>query len=120
MANIQDVSSTKPPSERAPLLPERQRALSYGGRHFSPLTLLIPLAIATRLTTTLPSTTLLGVVQSVICRLWLATNGNLPPDGQMSEELCAVPEVEKTYAAVISALLIFDGLGGADTAEFYA
>ncbi|KAG1728590.1 MFS general substrate transporter [Suillus paluster] len=113
MASIQDVSSTNASSasERAPLLPERQYALSHSGRKFSPLTLLIPLAIATRLTATLPSTTLLGVVQSVVCRLWLTANGDLPPDGQISKELCAVPEVEKTYAAVISALVIFDGLG---------
>ncbi|KAG2154079.1 MFS general substrate transporter [Suillus clintonianus] len=112
MAEIQDVPPTKLSSERAPLLPERQDAIEpYSRRQFSPLTLLIPLAVATRLTSTLPTTTLLGVIQSVICRLWLASNGNLPSDGEISKELCAVPEVEKTYAAVISAVMIFDGLG---------
>lgn len=110
MESIQDASRTKLSSERAPLLPERQDTLS-SGRQFSPLTLLIPLAVATRLTSTLPTTTLLGVIQSVICRLWLSSNGNLPPDGEIPKELCAVPEVEKTYAAVISAILIGDGLG---------
>lgn len=110
MSSIQDVSPTKLPSERAPLLPERQD-VSSSGRQFSPLTLLIPLAVATRLTSTLPTTTLLGVIQSVICRLWLISNGNLPPGGEISEELCAVPEVDKTYATVISAILIGQGLG---------
>jgi len=119
MASIQDASRPES-SERAPLLRERQHALSYNMPRFSPVTLLIPLAIATRLTSTLPSTTLLEVVQSVICRLWLASNGKLPPDGQISKELCAVPEVEKTYAAVISTLLIFDGLGGADATNLSA
>jgi hypothetical protein len=52
--------------------------------------------------------------------LWLSSNGNLPPDGEIPKELCAVPEVEKTYAAVISAILIGDGLGGAADTEFYA
>ncbi|KAG1863633.1 MFS general substrate transporter [Suillus subalutaceus] len=110
MSSIQDVSPAKLPSERAPLLPERQDA-SSSRRQFSPLTLLIPLAVATRLTSTLPTTTLLGVIQSVICRLWLISNGNLPPGGEISEELCAVPEVDKTYATVISAILISQGLG---------
>ncbi|KAG1782366.1 MFS general substrate transporter [Suillus placidus] len=109
MASIQDVSPTGLSSERAPLLPERQDALS-SGRQFSPLTLLIPLAVATRLTSTLPTTTLLGVIQSLVCRLWLTSNGNLPPGGDISKELCAVPEVERTYAAVISTILIGDGL----------
>ncbi|KAG2350032.1 MFS general substrate transporter [Suillus weaverae] len=110
MTSIQDVSPAGLSSERAPLLPERQDALSRSGRQFSPLTLLIPLAVATRLTSTLPTTTLLGVIQSLICRLWLTSNGNLPPGGDISKELCAVPEVERTYAAVISTILIGDGL----------
>ncbi|KAG1865147.1 MFS general substrate transporter [Suillus tomentosus] len=109
MASIRDVSPTKLPSERAPLLPERQDTIS-SVRHFPPLTLLIPLAVATRLTSTLPATTLLEVIQSVICRLWLTSNGNFPPGGEISKELCAVPEVEKTYSAVISTILIGDGL----------
>ncbi|KAG2106743.1 MFS general substrate transporter [Suillus discolor] len=109
MASTQDVSPTELPSERAPLLPERQDVIS-SKRQFSPLTLLIPLAVATRLTSTLPATTLLEVIQSVICRLWLTSNGNFPPGGEISKDLCAVPEVEKTYSAVISAILIGDGL----------
>lgn len=110
MSSIQDVSPIKLPSERAPLLPERQDALN-SRRQFSPLTLLIPLAVVTRLTSTLPTTTLLGVIQSIICRLWLISNGNLPPGREISEELCAVPEVDKTYATVISVILIGEGLG---------
>ncbi|KAG2103969.1 MFS general substrate transporter [Suillus cothurnatus] len=97
------------PSERAPLLPERQDT-SSSKRQISPLALLIPLAVAIRLTSTLPATTLLGLIQSVICQFWLTSNGNLPPGGEISEELCAVPEVEKAYAAVISAISIGDGL----------
>ncbi|KAG2150711.1 MFS general substrate transporter [Suillus bovinus] len=106
---IQDASPTNLSSERTPLLPERQDTLS-GGSRFSPLILLIPLAVATRLTSTLPTTTLLEVIQSVVCRLWLASNGNLPPSGEIPKGLCAVPEVEKTYTAVISTILIGDGL----------
>jgi len=120
MASIQDVPpapTRSPPSERAPLLPERQNT-SSSKRQISPLALLIPLAVAIRLTSTLPATTLLGLIQSVICRFWLTSNGNLPPGGEISEELCAVPEVEKAYAAVISAISIGDGLGGADDADF--
>jgi hypothetical protein len=121
MASIQDVppAPTKLPSERAPLLPEQQDA-SSSRRRISPLALLIPLAVATRLISTLPTTTLLGVIQSVVCQLWLTSNGNLPPGGEISEELCAVPEVEKIYAAVISAILIGDGLGGAHDADLSA
>ncbi|KAG1728589.1 MFS general substrate transporter [Suillus paluster] len=99
------------PSERAPLLPEQQHALPHIGRQISPLTLLIPLVIATRVAATLPSSTFLGIVQSVVCRLWLTANTKLPPDGQISKELCAVPEVEKAYTTVMSASAILNGLG---------
>jgi hypothetical protein len=118
MASIPDVSSST--SEHDPLLPERQHALTYSTRQLSPLTLLIPLAVATRLAATLPSTTLLAVIQAVICRLWLTSNGSLPPDGHISKELCAVPDVQKSYAAVISTISILDGLGGADATTFSA
>ncbi|KAG2067511.1 hypothetical protein BDR04DRAFT_1104934 [Suillus decipiens] len=104
------VSPTRLSSECTPLLPEQQEALK-ARRQFSPLTLLIPLAVATRLTSTLSTTTLLEVIRSVICRVWLTSNGNLPPGGEISKELCAVPEVEKTFAAVITAILIGEGLG---------
>lgn len=103
------VSPTRLSSESTPLLSEQQEP-SSGRRQFSPLTLLIPLAVATRLTSTLPTTTLLEVIRSVICRVWLTSNGNLPPGGEMSEELCAVPEVEKLFATVISAFSIGNGL----------
>ncbi|KAG2355631.1 hypothetical protein BDR07DRAFT_1340642 [Suillus spraguei] len=104
------VSPTGSSSERTPLLPEQQDPLSSRLR-FSPLILLVPLAVATRFTSTLSTTTLLEVIQSVICRVWLTSNGNLPPGGEISKELCAVPEVEKTYATVITAILIGEGLG---------
>lgn len=117
MANIPDASSSA--SEHDPLLPERQDA-TYSIRQLSPLTLLIPLGVATRLTATLPTTTLLAVIQAVICRLWLTSNGSLPPDGHISKELCAVPDVQKSYAAVISTISIFEGLGGVDAAAFSA
>jgi len=118
MANIPNASSST--SEHDPLFPERQHALTHSTRQLSPLTLLIPLAVATRLTATLPSTTLLAVIQTVICRLWLTSNGTLPPDGHISKELCAVPDVQKLYAAVISTISILDGLGGADATTFSA
>ncbi|OJA14174.1 hypothetical protein AZE42_11035 [Rhizopogon vesiculosus] len=108
MASIPDISRST--SEHDALLPERQHALSYN--QFSPLTLLIPLAVVTRLTSTLPATTLLAVIQAAICRLWLTLNGTLPPDGHLSKELCAVPEVDKWRVTVISTLSILDWLGG--------
>lgn len=36
----------------------------------------------------------------------------------MSKEQCAIPEVDKSYAAVISTFFILDGLGGADATFF--
>ncbi|OAX37114.1 hypothetical protein K503DRAFT_255620 [Rhizopogon vinicolor AM-OR11-026] len=108
MASIQDISRST--SEHDALLPERQHALSYN--QFSPLTLLIPLAVVTRLTSTLLATTLLAVIQRVIHRLWLTSNGTLPPDGHLSKELCAVSEVDQSYATVVSTLSILYGLGG--------
>ncbi|OAX37111.1 hypothetical protein K503DRAFT_801483 [Rhizopogon vinicolor AM-OR11-026] len=108
MASIPDISESRSTSEHDALLPERQ---PYNRHQFSPLTLLIPLAVVTRLTATLPTTTLLAVIQAAICRLWLTSNGTLPPDGHLSKELCAVPEVDKSYAVVISVISILDGLG---------
>ncbi|KAJ6536013.1 MFS general substrate transporter [Mycena vulgaris] len=80
---------------------------------YSPITLIIPVAMICRLAIRLPSTTTFHVIQQLICRLWYASTdpSSIPPDGRIPEALCAVPMVQQKYAAALTVLAVSDGLG---------
>ncbi|KZT23870.1 MFS general substrate transporter [Neolentinus lepideus HHB14362 ss-1] len=79
----------------------------------SPVTLISPVVLVYRLATILPSTTTFFVVNQFACRLWYTLNdpGSIPSDGGLSTEQCSIPGVQKTFAAIFTAISISDGLG---------
>ncbi|KAH7924233.1 MFS general substrate transporter [Leucogyrophana mollusca] len=126
--------STSVRSEQVPLLRSQSRpdggslraqGFPWIGTRFPPATLLIPIAIATRLSGQLPSTTLLQILQRLVCRLWYELNDpeSLPVNGRIPDALCANSAIEQNYAAAITVLEIVEGTGsmvGCSAASLFA
>ncbi|KAJ7723286.1 MFS general substrate transporter [Mycena maculata] len=99
--------------ETTPLLkPPDMESDPWRGR-YSPITLIIPVAMICRLAIRLPSTTTFHVIQQLLCRIWYAANDpdRIPPDGRIPDGLCALPFVQQKYAAALTVMAISDGLG---------
>ncbi|KAF7328926.1 MFS general substrate transporter [Mycena venus] len=106
--------------ERVPLLepeplpdvdphPVARRWPGYSGE-----TLIVPLALLCRVATLIPTTTTFFLLQQFICRRYYLAHdpARIPPDGQpMPDALCALPAVEKNYAAFIALCALLDGIG---------
>nr|GAT53110.1 tetracycline-efflux [Mycena chlorophos] len=80
---------------------------------FSPISLVIPIAMVCRLATRLPSTTTFRIIEQLLCRFYYSTNdpSQLPPSGRIPSHLCAVPEVKQWYASTMTILALSDGIG---------
>jgi hypothetical protein len=101
--------------ENTALLESVDRSLSADMRRskYSPVALIVPVAIISRLAVRLPSTTTFHVIQQLICRIWYTSNDpdSIPPIGQIPETMCALPAVQEKYAAALTTMAISDGLG---------
>ncbi|KAJ7653209.1 MFS general substrate transporter [Mycena polygramma] len=104
------MSSPAGPEEDSPLLgaTEVRSRVKY-----SPVTLIIPVALICRLAIRLPSTTTFHVIEQLICRVWYLSNdpATIPPDGSIPDALCALPIVQRKYTAALTVMAISDGLG---------
>lgn len=92
---------------------QSSRILSRERFRFSPEILLIPVALATKLATLIPSTTLIELIRRVVCRFWNISHGDpapLPPGGSTPPELCNAPEIEWYFATVIAVLGATEGI----------
>ncbi|KAJ6629315.1 MFS general substrate transporter [Mycena sp. CBHHK59/15] len=80
---------------------------------YSPITLIIPVAMICRLAIRLPSTTTFHVIQQLICRIWYSSHdpSSIPANGRIPNELCEVPNVQKNYAAALTVMAMSDGIG---------
>ena len=106
-------------SEETPLIdgiPQESGAgcsyLSLRSR-FSPITLIIPIAILCRFTIMLPSTTNFRILQIAACRFWYYLNDPeaIPSNGRIPDELCSTAGVNRYYATMASILAVGDGVG---------
>ncbi|KAF9219153.1 MFS general substrate transporter [Gyrodon lividus] len=80
---------------------------------FSPATLLIPVALVTKLASQLPVTTFVDLVRQVVCKFWHVSHSDptaLPADGSIPMELCDVPQVERYFSIVIVVFSVMDGI----------
>ena len=83
------------------------RSLSRERSGFSHETLLIPVALATKLAAQIPSTTIVELVRKAVCRLWIESHGDpatLGPGGLGPPELCDAPEIARYFSTVIAIL----------------
>ncbi|KAF8813233.1 MFS general substrate transporter [Phlegmacium glaucopus] len=80
---------------------------------FSPVILIIPIAIICRLAIMLPSTTNFRILEVAACRFWyyLHDPEAIPPSGRIPDELCSIADVNQYYAAMASILALGDGVG---------
>jgi hypothetical protein len=80
---------------------------------FSPVILIIPIAIIFRLAIMLPSTTNFRILEIAACRFWYYFNdpAAIPPRGGISDDLCSIAGVNQYYAAMASVLAVVDGVG---------
>ncbi|KAF8147778.1 hypothetical protein K438DRAFT_1867303 [Mycena galopus ATCC 62051] len=85
---------------------------------YSGATLIVPLALLCRVATLLPTTTTFYILQQFICRRYYRIHDptRVPPDGHMSDAMCALPAIEESYAAFIALVALMDGIGCADLA----
>ncbi|KAG9315481.1 hypothetical protein JVU11DRAFT_3094 [Chiua virens] len=78
-------------------------------------TLLIPVALATRLAAMIPQTTLIEVLRQAICSLWNISHGDPathPVDGSILSEACDSPEIARRFSTLIAILSVTDGIIG--------
>ncbi|KAJ7078514.1 MFS general substrate transporter [Mycena epipterygia] len=96
--------------EHFPLLASVEMATR---RKYSPITLIIPVAMICRLAIRLPSTTTFHVIEQLICRVWYSSNDpeSIPSDGRIPDALCALPIVQQKYAAALTTMAVSDGIG---------
>ncbi|KAH0832310.1 major facilitator superfamily domain-containing protein [Lanmaoa asiatica] len=101
-------------SETTLLLGETRSASPSRERfRLSPETLLIPVALATKLATLIPTTTLVELIRRAVCMLWNISHGDpatFPAGGPIPPELCDVPEIERYYATVIAIFSATEGI----------
>ncbi|KAH7909284.1 MFS general substrate transporter [Hygrophoropsis aurantiaca] len=117
MANDANNFSFPARSEQTPLL-ERPPNDGFRGsnlraiKHISPAILVIPIAVASRLSGQLPATTFLQILQKVVCKLWYEQNdpSSIPRNGRIPES-CARPEIDHNYAATVSLFEVIEGVG---------
>ena len=106
-------------SEETPLIDgshqENGAGCSYlsSRSRFSPIILIIPIAIICRFTIMLPSTTNFRILQIVACRFWYYLNDPeaIPSNGRIPDELCSIAGVNQYYATMASILAVGDGVG---------
>ncbi|KAF7368867.1 MFS general substrate transporter [Mycena venus] len=81
--------------------------------NFSPITLIIPVAMICRLAIRLPSTTTFHVIEQLLCHVWYSSNdpGSIPSDGRIPDAMCTLPVVQKRYATTLTVMAISDGIG---------
>ncbi|KAJ6461030.1 MFS general substrate transporter [Mycena sanguinolenta] len=80
---------------------------------YSPITLIMPVAMICRLAIRLPSTTTFHIIEQLLCRAWYLSHdpGSIPPSGRIPDSMCALPDVQKRYATVLTTMAISDGIG---------
>ncbi|KAF7377866.1 MFS general substrate transporter [Mycena sanguinolenta] len=80
---------------------------------YSPITLIMPVAMICRLAIRLPSTTTFHIIEQLLCRAWYLSHdpGSIPPNGRIPDAMCALPDVQKRYATVLTVMAISDGIG---------
>ncbi|KAG9315480.1 major facilitator superfamily domain-containing protein [Chiua virens] len=97
-----------------PRIPGQSNSILSRERHrFSPETLLIPVALATKLASVLPHTTLLEILRLAVCKLWNVSHGDpatLLADGSISPALCDAPEVATYFSTIIAILGVTEGI----------
>jgi hypothetical protein len=107
-------------SEETPLIDNNRHRQESGARcsyllksRFSPIILIIPIAIICRFAVMLPSTTNFRIVQVAACRFWYYLNDPeaIPSSGQIPDEFCSIAGVNQYYAAMSSILAVGDGVG---------
>lgn len=104
-------------SEETPLIDTSSQNLKhpwYSLSRYSPVSLIIPIAVACRLSMLLPSTTTFDLIHQLICRLWYAKHGkpgDIPPSGHMPDALCSIPPIDKNYATALTLMGLVDGVG---------
>ncbi|KAK1234376.1 hypothetical protein PQX77_002414 [Marasmius sp. AFHP31] len=81
-------------------------------RH-SPVAAIIPVALAARLSVQLPQTTVIYIIQQIVCRQWYEINDpqKIPAGGAMPDELCAAKGPQEWYTIVVTVTGIAAGLG---------
>ena len=113
-------------SENTPLIDRNNQetgsrcSSSYLSSRFSPVILIIPIAIICRFTIMLPSTTNFRILQDAACRFWYYLNDPeaIPSNGRIPDELCSIAGVNQYYAAVASILAVVDGIGSSSCLSF--
>ncbi|KAH7907385.1 hypothetical protein BJ138DRAFT_1116732 [Hygrophoropsis aurantiaca] len=112
MAN--DTNNLSPPlqSERTPLRDDDDGTHSSTSARISPAILIIPVAIASRLAGKVPVTTILQIIQKLVCKFryeWTDPD-SFPLDGRISESLCARPEIEHNYEVSVTVFEVIEGM----------
>ncbi|KAF8423724.1 major facilitator superfamily domain-containing protein [Boletus edulis BED1] len=107
------------PSETTGLLrdlrPTDRSGRSPSGERFriSPETLLAPIALATRLASQAPATTLVELIRRLTCKLWNLSHVDpvtLQAGGPDSAEQCDAPEIARYFATVIAIVGVIEGI----------
>ncbi|KAJ7248268.1 major facilitator superfamily domain-containing protein [Mycena haematopus] len=90
-----------------PVAPDARRS------KYSPVTLIIPVAMICRLAIRLPSTTTFHIIEQLLCRVWYLSHdpGSIPSDGTIPDSMCALPDVQKRYASALTIMAFSDGIG---------
>jgi len=86
----------------------------YSPKRYHSATLIIPVALAFRLAATLPSTTVIYIVNQVVCRQYYLANDpdRIPPTGPLPDELCDAAAVKQIFSMSMTALTILAAIGG--------
>ncbi|GJJ06128.1 hypothetical protein Clacol_000317 [Clathrus columnatus] len=86
-------------NEHTPLIHQQSRPQQ---RLLSQFTILIPIALATRCASFLPSTTIIQIVETFVCRLWYETHHQ--PGRFPDAEACKIAPVKERFAGTMAAL----------------
>ena len=75
--------------------------------------LIIPAVLLASVASVIPESTTIEVIRQTSCRFWYQQHS--PPSilqhhGAIPDELCAVPEVERLFAQLVTASSIIDGI----------
>ena len=74
--------------------------------------LIIPAVLLASVASVIPESTTIEVIRQTSCRFWYQQHP--PPSvlqhGAIPDELCAVPEVERLFAQLVTASSIIDGI----------
>ncbi|KAF5349455.1 hypothetical protein D9757_012422 [Collybiopsis confluens] len=81
-------------------------------RYLSPAIFVFPVALVARLSSSIPTSTTVYIVQQNVCRFYYRAHdpSRIPVEGPMPDELCDAPGVQQQFSAVVASIGVLTGI----------